>query len=52
MIINKKARQYCLASVKIVQFVTPNPQSSNFLIQDLEEISEFITEHQTLLIAC
>ncbi len=45
MITNKKARQYCLALDNFVQFVTPHPQSSNFLIKDLINIREFVKEY-------
>ncbi|WP_158447951.1 hypothetical protein [Aquimarina longa] len=40
MIINKKARQYCLASVKIVQFVTSAGHMSNPFENELLKINE------------
>lgn len=44
---NKKALLFLVR----LCLVTPNFQSSNFLIEDLREISLFVNEHASLLIA-
>ena len=45
---NKKGFQF---PESLVILVTPNFQSSNFLIEDLKAISMFVKEHASLLIA-
>ncbi|WP_062058599.1 hypothetical protein [Aquimarina longa] len=42
----KQEKPLIISSFKLV---SPNPQSSNFLIEYLEEILEFMTEYKALL---